>query len=104
MQALGSQFTAKQIYHFYRALRVVALKRTKGRKPARVGTAAGGRQAAQFRPELHEEQLVQEHAWGPGRNIHPTGDVYSEAMICFYKKFSGIGGRFGICTPVHGLC
>ena len=37
-----------------------------------------------MRPELHDEQLVQEYAWGPGRNIHPTGDVYSEAMICVY--------------------
>ena len=46
--------------------------------------AAGGLQAAQLRPELHKEQLVQEYAQGPGRNIHPTVDVYSDAINCVY--------------------
>ena len=84
MQALGQQFTGRQVYYFYRALRVVALKRTKGRKPGRSGMAASGLQAAQLCPELHKEQLVQEYAQGLGRNIHPTMDVYSDAINCVY--------------------
>ena len=32
MQALGNQFSAKEVYLFYRALRIVALKRQKGSK------------------------------------------------------------------------
>ena len=64
MRALGQQFTAKQVYSFYRALRVVALKRNKGRKPASfgvaaVGMAASGPQAAHLRAELNKDQLVQ---------------------------------------------
>ena len=84
MQALGQQFTARQTYYLYRTLRVVALKRTKGRKQRRFGMAASGLQAAQLRPELHKEQLVQEYAQGLGRNKHPTMDVYSVAINCVY--------------------
>ena len=32
MQALGKQFSAKEVYLFYRSLRIVALKRQKGSK------------------------------------------------------------------------
>ena len=32
MQALGDQFSAKEVYLFYRTLRIVALKRQKGSK------------------------------------------------------------------------
>ena len=32
MRALGAQFSAKQVHLFYRALRIVALKRQKGSK------------------------------------------------------------------------
>ena len=50
MRALGTQFSAKQVYLFYRALRIAALKRQKGSKSqgslgARRSLTAKGRRA-----------------------------------------------------------
>ena len=89
MRALGKQFTAKQVYDFYRALRIVALKRNKGPKPAgfgvaAVGVAASGLHAAHLLAELNRAQLVQEYAEAVGEKIQDTTDFYDEAVKCVY--------------------
>ena len=89
MQALGKQFTAKQVYYFYRALRIVALKRNKGSTSAGstgafLGMAASGLQAAQLRANLNKEQLVREYAAAIGVECVDTHEVFDEAVKSVY--------------------
>ena len=89
MQALGKQFIAKQVYYFYRALRIVALKRSKGSTSAGstgafLGMAASGLQAAQLRANLNKEQLVREYAAAIGVECVDTREVFDEAAKAVY--------------------
>ena len=78
----GKEFTAKQAYYYYRALRIVALKRNKGSTSAgfggaSVGMAASGLQAAQLRAHLNRDQLVREYAAASGVKCLDTQEFFS---------------------------
>ena len=87
MQALGKGFTAKQVYYFYRTLRIVALKRPKKSQApksasAAVGMSVSGHRASQLRREENKHQLMNEYA-------AVKGVVVEETVVFFSTRPSG---------------
>ena len=77
MRALGKEFTANQVYYFYRALRIAALKRPKKSQAptsasAAVGMSVSDHRASQLRREVNKHQLMNKYAAAKGAVVEET--------------------------------
>ena len=89
MQALGKDFTAKQVYYFYCTLRIAALKRYKGSKApssasVAVGMSASGIQASKLRREVNKHQIMREYAAVTGKAFQRTDEFFNQAVRAVY--------------------
>ena len=86
--ALGAEYTAKQVYYFYRTLRIVALKRKKDKTSTSFTTGMhnSGLKAAELRTEfgLNREQLVREYALALNEDLEYSDALFDQAVRCVF--------------------